>query len=128
MRIGAIDTLHEMIGFGISVVNSAISYVLFDSIAFVFLDSQKKDNSGNWFSNDGNDGNDGNEVTFDDEVFSFVSLISGSQKNESSVTDFTCGNTGDEMNFVGGTIRRDTTCCMGTVGTRVSTTLCTGAS
>ncbi len=99
-----------MIGLDFSVVNSVIGGTFVVAISFVFFDSQKKDNLGNWF---GNDRNDGNEVTFSDELFSFVSLISGSQKNENSVTDFVCGNTGDEMNFVGGVIRRVTTCCMG---------------
>ncbi len=113
-------------GFSFNVVNSAISYVLFDSIAFVFLDSQKNDNSDNWFGN----GDDGNEVTFGGEVFSFVSLVSGFQKNESSVMDFVCGDTGDETSFLGGSIRRDTTCCTGVFceGTGISTTLCTGAT
>ncbi len=107
--IGIVGTLHMTIGFGTDVENFAMSYVLFDSIAFVFLDSQKKDNSDDWFDN----GDNGNEVTFDGEIFSFVSLVSGFQKNESSVTDFVCGNTGDETNFVGGTIHRDATCCIG---------------
>ncbi len=49
-------------------------------------------------------------MTFDGEVFSFVSLVSGFQKNESSVTNFVCGDTGDEMSFMGGAIRSEVTC------------------
>ncbi len=54
--------------------------------------------------------------------------ISRFQKKDSSETNIVCGDTGDEMSFVGGVICRGMICCMGAVGIGVSTTLCTGVT
>ncbi len=45
-----------------------------------------------------------------DEVISFVSSASESQKKEISETGFVHGVTGEEMTFMGGAIQRVTTC------------------
>ncbi len=109
-----------VIGFGIGVEKFMNSRAFFIAISFVSSDSQKKESSeGDFVCRD--------VGTSDREMISFVYSASGIQKNESSITDFVCGDTGDEMSFLGGAICKDTTCCIGAVGTGISTTLCTGA-
>ncbi len=70
--------------------------------------SQKKENSDFGFRCDANE-----VETFDGEAFSFESSASGFQKKESSETSFVCGNTGEEMTFLGGAIQSFMTCCIG---------------
>ncbi len=102
-------TLHVMICFRISGENFSISGTFFIATSLVSSGSQKKDTSDSGFR-----GRDADEVeTFDGEAFSFMSSVSGFQKKESSETGFVRGDTGDEMNFLGGAIQRDFTCCMG---------------
>ncbi len=98
--IGTVGSLHMTIGFGTGAENFTNSGAFFDSISFVSLDSQKKDNLDDWFGNG-------------DEVISFISSASGSQRKERSEMSFVQGITGDETSFMGGAICRDTTCCTG---------------
>ncbi len=83
-----------------------ISGTLFVVTLFVSSGFQKKENSEICFRR-------GDVVILDGDVTLFMSSASGFQKKNRSETGFVRGVTGDEMNFVGGAIQRDTTCCMG---------------
>ncbi len=95
-----------MIGFGISALKFSNSGAFFVAISFVSSDSQKKVYSDSVFRCE-----DADDVeTFEGEATSFVFSASGIQKKDSSVMDFVRGDTGEEMSFIGGAIRRGTTC------------------
>ncbi len=112
-----------MIGFGISVVNFATGGTFFVVTSFASSGSQKKVYSDSSFGSR----DDEDAVNFDGDVTSFVSSALGIQKKERSEMSFICGVIGDVMIFVGDEIQSDFTCCIGAVGTGISTTLCTGA-
>ncbi len=107
--MGGEETLHEMIVFGIGVVNLVTLGALFVMTSFASSGSQKKEYSVSSFRC----GDDEDAETFNREVISFVSSASGSQKKVRSEMGFVQGVTGEEMTFLGGAIQRDTTCCIG---------------
>ncbi len=94
-------TVHVMIGIGMGAENFATGGSFFAATSLVSLDSQKKENS---------EDSDFGCRDIRDEVISFTSSASGSQKKERSETSFVHGVAGDETIFLGGAIQRVTIC------------------
>ncbi len=107
-RIGDNGTLHETIEFDFSEVNFMMSDAHSTMSSFVFSETQKNENS------DLVSFSISISFSFNNEVFSFIFSfeisISEFQKKDNSETVFVRGDTGDSMSFLGGVIRRDTTC------------------
>ncbi len=109
------------IDLGISGVNSVMSAAHFTTSSFIFSEIQQNENSNDSISFS-------ISISFNRETFSFVLSSSEFQKKDNSDMVFVRGDTGDSTSFMEGVICSDTTCCTGTVGIGISSTLCTGAT